>query len=164
MSNRRLWLLRHSKSSWKFPELADHDRPLNKRGRRDSLRMSDHLANRAKELDCIFTSSAERAKVFAQELSLASNVELAVVEQLYTFSDQVLLSFLNSINDGLVNIAIVGHNPAITYLSNRLCGAEIPNVPTSGLVLLESSAKWSEFSDGCGQLINFEYPKSVYDQ
>ena len=34
-----LLLLRHAKSSWKRPELADCDRRLNKRGKRDALRM-----------------------------------------------------------------------------------------------------------------------------
>ena len=29
-----LLLLHHAKSSWKHSELADHDRPLNKRGKR----------------------------------------------------------------------------------------------------------------------------------
>ncbi len=31
---RRLWLLRHAKSSWDDPALADHDRPLAPRGRK----------------------------------------------------------------------------------------------------------------------------------
>lgn len=163
MTERRLWLLRHSKSSWKFPELADHDRPLNKRGQRDCMRMSDYLANRARELDCIFTSTAERAKLFAQQLSAASSVDLKMSEQLYTFSEHKLLSFIRSLDDDLINVAIVGHNPAITDLSNKLCGAEISNVPTSGLVLIQSAVKWSEFSNDCGQLISFEYPKSIFN-
>ena len=31
-----LLILRHAKSSWKHPELSDHDRPLNKRGKHDA--------------------------------------------------------------------------------------------------------------------------------
>ena len=29
-------ILRHAKSSWTHPELNDHDRPLNQRGKRDA--------------------------------------------------------------------------------------------------------------------------------
>ncbi|MCH5374620.1 MAG: histidine phosphatase family protein, partial [Planctomycetes bacterium] len=34
-----LLILRHAKSSWGDPSLADHDRPLNARGKRDAPRM-----------------------------------------------------------------------------------------------------------------------------
>ena len=37
---RHLALLRHAKSSWDDPHLADHDRPLNKRGRGAAARMA----------------------------------------------------------------------------------------------------------------------------
>ncbi len=39
-----LLILRHAKSSWKHPELTDHDRPLNKRGKRDAPRMGRNIA------------------------------------------------------------------------------------------------------------------------
>ena len=38
-----LLILRHAKSSWKHPELTDHDRPLNKRGKRDAPRLGEIL-------------------------------------------------------------------------------------------------------------------------
>jgi hypothetical protein len=34
LMSKRLYLLRHAKSSWKHPELTDHERPLAGRGRR----------------------------------------------------------------------------------------------------------------------------------
>ena len=40
---KELLVLRHAKSSWKHPELDDHDRPLNKRGKRDAPRMGELL-------------------------------------------------------------------------------------------------------------------------
>ena len=33
---KNLLILRHAKSSWKHPDLSDHDRPLNKRGKHDA--------------------------------------------------------------------------------------------------------------------------------
>ena len=38
-----LLLSRHAKSSWKNPDLPDHDRPLNKRGQNDAPRMGKLL-------------------------------------------------------------------------------------------------------------------------
>ena len=39
----RLLLLRHAKSSWDQPDLADHDRPLAPRGRRAATALGEHL-------------------------------------------------------------------------------------------------------------------------
>ena len=36
-----LLILRHAKSSWKHEELADHDRPLKKRGEADAVKMGE---------------------------------------------------------------------------------------------------------------------------
>ena len=38
-----LLILRHAKSSWDDPALDDHERPLNKRGRRDAPRIGKLL-------------------------------------------------------------------------------------------------------------------------
>jgi phosphohistidine phosphatase len=41
-----LLILHHAKSSWKHPDVNDHDRPLGKRGKRDAPRMGDLLQNK----------------------------------------------------------------------------------------------------------------------
>ena len=64
-----LYLVRHAKSSWDFPELADADRPLNKRGKRNAPEMGLRLAARNLELDTIITSPANRAKTTARMIA-----------------------------------------------------------------------------------------------
>ena len=44
---KRLFLLRHAKSSWDDPALADHDRPLAERGRRASKVIAQHMREEA---------------------------------------------------------------------------------------------------------------------
>ncbi len=39
----RLILMRHAKSSWKFANLSDHERPLKKRGRKASIKIAKEL-------------------------------------------------------------------------------------------------------------------------
>ncbi|MGR3493424.1 MAG: SixA phosphatase family protein, partial [Shimia sp.] len=39
----RLILMRHAKSSWDHPDLTDHDRPLNERGREAAVRVGGWL-------------------------------------------------------------------------------------------------------------------------
>jgi len=53
-----IYFIRHAKSSWDDPTLADHDRPLNPRGLRDAPRMAARLADLGVHPDGILTSTA----------------------------------------------------------------------------------------------------------
>ena len=57
-----LLILRHAKSSWKFPDLSDHDRPLNRRGKQDAPRMGRLLKEKGLVPDLVISSTATRAK------------------------------------------------------------------------------------------------------
>ena len=57
-SMKSLLILRHAKSSWKHPELTDHDRPLNKRGKRDASRMGEILRSEHLIPEAIISSTA----------------------------------------------------------------------------------------------------------
>ena len=59
---KELLILRHAKSSWKDPSLDDHDRPLNKRGKKASKRMGQLLADEGIVPDLILSSTARRAR------------------------------------------------------------------------------------------------------
>jgi phosphohistidine phosphatase len=67
-----LLILRHAKSSWKFPDLADHDRPLNKRGKRDAPKIGNLLKEKDLVPDLIISSTAVRAKRTAKMVAKAS--------------------------------------------------------------------------------------------
>ena len=53
---------RHAKSDWKDPDLTDHDRPLNKRGKDDAPRMGRLLKREHLVPDTIISSTAIRAR------------------------------------------------------------------------------------------------------
>ena len=59
---KRLWLLRHAKSSWDDPGLADHDRPLAPRGRKAGKRMRRWAAEHDVRPDLVLCSTAVRAQ------------------------------------------------------------------------------------------------------
>ena len=58
----RLILTRHAKSSWDDPTQADHDRPLNDRGRRSARELGDWLASRGYHPEEVLCSTAERTR------------------------------------------------------------------------------------------------------
>ena len=59
---KRLLLLRHAKSSWDDPALADHDRPLAPRGRRAAKLIGEHLRENQIVVSLVLCSSARRAR------------------------------------------------------------------------------------------------------
>ena len=56
-----LYLIRHAKSSWKHDYLADFDRPLNKRGKRDAPVMGRRLKQHG--VPGLFLSSPARRAI-----------------------------------------------------------------------------------------------------
>lgn len=157
---RQLFLFRHAKSSWKYPELDDHERPLNKRGKRDSLFMARNFAEKLENLDIIYSSSAVRALEFAELISEFTQVDLRPDLTFYTFDDAQLMQALSELPSEVSSAAVVGHNPAITRTVNRLTDADIVNVPTSAVASIQCAIDdWSELSDAVGHLEYHEYPK-----
>jgi len=61
-TSKRLFVLRHAKSSWDDPGLADHDRPLAPRGRRATQAIAAHLDAAGIAPDLVLCSSARRAR------------------------------------------------------------------------------------------------------
>ncbi|WP_210463244.1 MULTISPECIES: SixA phosphatase family protein [Rufibacter] len=160
-----LYLLRHAKSSWKYEELSDHDRPLNKRGRTDAPLIGQELLEREIKLDLVVSSSAVRAittaSLVAKELNFAPD-KIGVQEELYLISSEDLLIFVQSLPDEYNHVMVVGHNPAFTELANQLSpDKSIANIPTAGIVGLSfDCSHWGQISRDNAKLLFFDFPKN----
>lgn len=153
-----LVLVRHAKSSWKDPELADFDRPLNKRGRRDAPFMARAFAKRGLAVDALVSSSANRALLTARAFAEALGLEVAADRKYYAASVQDWMRFIGEFPESARTVVAFGHNPELTELANRLAGTEIDNVPTSGTVAVRFAAETWAGAKG-GELLFFDYPK-----
>ena len=80
-----LLIMRHGKSSWKHKELKDHERPLSKRGVRDSIKMGELLQQRELVPQLILVSTAVRTTETAKLLVEASGFqgETIALDSLY---------------------------------------------------------------------------------
>ncbi len=162
---KRLFLVRHAKSSWKDPELEDFDRPLNKRGKRDAPVMGQKLQQRKTQIDLIISSPAKRAKNTAEFIAGKISYyprEILWLESVYTASSQTLFNLVHKIEDTFQNVMLVGHNPGLTSLAERLTGREIDNIPTCGIVAVDFEVdSWKHIKDMPGKLVFFDYPKKT---
>ncbi len=113
-----LLILRHAKSSWKHPELTDHDRPLNKRGKRDAPRMGKILRSEHLIPEAIITSTAARARVTAEAVAKASGYKgrIALNRSLYAAGPEAYLKVLHELSDHYKRVLVVGHNPGLEEL------------------------------------------------
>jgi phosphohistidine phosphatase len=158
-----LTLIRHAKSSWSQPELADFDRPLNKRGKGDAPLMGRRLARRGIAPELFVTSPAKRAlktaRLIAREIGYP-NKGLFTDERIYAALAEGLLEVLQGLDDRFKEVWMLGHNPSLTDLANYLTGASIDNIPTCGVMRAAFDIRrWKQLAHGSGELLLFDYPK-----
>ncbi len=160
---KQLLLCRHAKSSWKDTGLADIDRPLNGRGRKNAPEMGRRLAAAGAVPDLVVSSPACRALATAGLIALATGMdpdEIVVKKQVYDASSTGLLRVIQGLEEQRDRVMLVGHNPETTQVANILGSLEIANVPTCGIVALDFDVgSWAEVGPGLGTLVFFEYPK-----
>ncbi len=158
-----LFLVRHAKSSWKDPSLADRDRPLNRRGQRDAPCMGKRLAARAIRPELIVSSPAVRALTtavaIAEELGYG-RPDVVGEERIYGAGTLGLVEVIRHFDNTVDCVMLVGHNPALTELVNYLAECDIENVPTCGTAVLSFDVdKWTDVGKLRGNLLDFDYPK-----
>jgi phosphohistidine phosphatase len=159
-----LLLLRHAKSSWKHTELADHDRPLNKRGKRTAPLMGALLQDEDLIPDLILCSSAVRtyttALVVAKTCGYTGKIKQT--RRLYLAEPQDYVEELRQVADKHARVLVVGHNPGLEALIEALT-SEAMAMPTAALAQVELSLKrWSDLdTDTDCKLVNVWRPKDL---
>lgn len=147
-----LLVLRHAKSSWKHSETSDHDRPLNKRGKRDAPRMGRLVAAQGLRPDVIVSSTAKRARRTADEVAQHSGYEGAVQleRHLYLASPDEIVDVVRSVAGTARRVMIVGHNPGLEDLVARLGGCH-ETLPTAALAAIRLSIRaWKDLAVSSG--------------
>jgi phosphohistidine phosphatase len=164
---KKLLLVRHAKSDWDNPKLSDFERPLNQRGHKNAPEMALRILKKKIIPQQIVSSPATRALTTAEYFAEVFQVKKSTIvkeESIYEASSNTLLKIINRLSNDYDFIALFGHNPGITHLINGLSNADISNVPTCGMALIEFPFDdWSMISAGTGQLSLFDYPKNAED-
>ncbi|THH35569.1 SixA phosphatase family protein [Neolewinella litorea] len=161
---KQVYLVRHAKSSWADPNLKDHDRPLNSRGRRDAPAMAARLAKSGLKVDGILTSSAKRtrqtAKAFAEAFGLGKD-QILKEKKLYHAGPRTIEKCVRNLPESWNTVLIFGHNPGYTEAANHLRHDDyIGNVPTCGIVGSELDVKsWSDWEMARAKRTAYYYPK-----
>ena len=138
---RHLYLMRHAKAKSSRADLADHRRPLRRRGRHQAEAMAAPLQRWGALEGDIHVSSARRC---LQTLEAVDSVlpglgvgdRIQLHDDLYTFEGQALLEWLRRLPEASERVLVIGHNPALLQLARWLCPEAPASLPTGGLVCL----------------------------
>jgi len=158
---KKLYIIRHAKSSWKDNSLDDFDRPLNKRGQKDAPFMGKRLKEKSIFPDMIISSAALRAKTTAQLIAkeLGYTKEIVFTQDMYDCSREKLHKIVTGMDDTYKTVFLFGHNPELNMLAQMYTNFE-KNIVTSGIVEIEfSCTQWKNISAENAKLLSFEYPK-----
>jgi len=158
-----LYLLRHAKSSWDNPSLADLERPLSKRGLKAASLIGKVMGKQGVKVDVVLCSSAVRTRETVKLALKAAGLkqEVSYRAKLYAASADELANEISGLKDSVASVLLVGHNPGLADLLYDLCGT-VEHFPTAALARLTLQiSRWGELRQGCGSLDWLIRPREV---
>lgn len=158
-------LVRHAKSSWDNDSLTDIERPLNERGLKDAPFMAKLLGSKHIAPDLIVSSPAIRALTTAAYFKNALGVEgedMWVRDEIYEAMTVTITNLINTLPESASTVMLFGHNPTFTSVANQFSTRYIDNIPTCGVVKIESTAtNWADFSPQNAMVVETFFPKEI---
>jgi phosphohistidine phosphatase len=162
---KRIYLLRHAKSSWKDASLRDHDRPLAGRGRRAARLIARHMREEGIAPELVLCSTAKRARQTLERIEPALGTRSVKVEEgLYGAGEDELLARLRELPAEVGSVLMIGHNPGMQDLA-LLLARSAPELeakfPTAALATLAFSGEWPGLEPGAAELVGFVRPREL---
>ena len=169
---RRLLLLRHAKSAW--PDMADSERPLNDRGRRDAPVMGRWLRDKGYVPDVVLCSTARRTRdtwaLVAGELGAEPPVRYE--QRIYEATALSLLHLLREAGGEHQTVLLIGHNPGLVELAVGIAQmVEGPaaepldrvreKFPTAAVAVLDFNGEWADLIPGEARMVDFAVPRDI---
>ncbi|WP_170429332.1 SixA phosphatase family protein [Ruegeria arenilitoris] len=164
--SRRLILTRHAKSSWDSLALADHDRPLNKRGRKSAPAIGAWLRENEWLPDEVLSSTATRTRETWDRMGLQAN-KLCFHRALYHAEPADMLIELSGATGHTV--LMLGHNPGISAFAERIVKhppdhARFYDYPTCATTVVRfDMSDWSEIRWHSGEIEGFVIPRELQE-
>lgn len=158
--------MRHAKSDYP-PGVADHDRPLAPRGIKQAGLAGDWLRAHAPAIDGVLCSTATRTR----ETLLNTRIDAPVrySERIYATTPGAMIDEINTVDDGVSTLLVIGHEPTMSSLALMLGRAGDTNItaaerisnkfPTSAIAVLTVPCAWKGLELGAATLVDFEVPR-----
>jgi phosphohistidine phosphatase len=166
---KRIVVVRHAKSSWDDPALADHDRHLAPRGRRAVQRLRHHFERLGLRPDLVLCSSSRRTRETLEGIrpALGRHADVQIDRGLYAAEAEQLLHRLQRLDDQVTCVVLIGHNPGVADLTDLLVGhgdpverkQAIDKFPTGAVALLSVAGEWRGLQRASATLDGYWQPR-----
>ena len=149
-----LLLLRHAKAVSDGGSLGDSDRPLSEQGRTQAERVGKYLKEQDLDLDLVLSSTALRARETTELVLTAAEcvTEVRYDQRIYEASSQQLLEVVSEIEDDKKRVLLVGHNPGLEELLQRLTDCFKPMATATLAKIVPGASEWTRVADQQGHL------------
>jgi phosphohistidine phosphatase len=162
---RHLHLLRHAKSSWDEPGLADYDRPLAPRGRRACKKLAKHLRREGIQPDTVLCSSSRRTRETLELIRSALEDPVIEIEDgLYAADSDRLLARVRELPETARSVLLIGHNPGLHELALTLAPGSAgfaEKFPTGALASLALDTPWPDIGAARAELVAYVVPREL---
>lgn len=165
-AERTLLLMRHAKSDYPTG-VADHERPLAPRGVRQAGLAGDWLRAHAPAIDGVLCSTATRTRETLRNIRIDAPVRYS--ERLYASTPGTLIDEINTVDDGINTLLVIGHEPTMSALALGLGRAASSDTaaaerisakfPTSAIAVLAVPCAWNGLELGGASLVDFVVPR-----
>jgi len=157
---KRIYIVRHAKSSWADLTLSDKDRPLNVRGNRDAPIMAQKIKAITPEIDELYASTSQRTRETSDHFKMhVSFAKVTYLDRIYHAPYQDLLEVIQDISEEITTAMLIGHNPGSTDLYNHFASEYLDNLPTCGIFVLEIDGQWIDTDQQNTVARGLIYPK-----
>jgi phosphohistidine phosphatase len=165
-----LHILRHAKSSWNNPGLDDHDRPLNKRGRRTAETIAAYFRQAKIAPDLVICSTAVRAQQTLEPIAKARKPPKVIIQRgIYEGMQQTMWDQLRHLPKSAKCVLLIGHNPSLHDLALTLVDADSAKLlppqggkfPTGAMASLRIRGGWKALQPHEAVLFSYKTPKQI---
>jgi phosphohistidine phosphatase len=163
---RTLLLLRHAKSDYPVG-VADHERPLAKRGVREAALAGDWLRTHTPAVDAVLCSTATRTRQTLERARIDAPVTF--LDRLYDATPGAVIDEINRVDAGVETLLVIGHEPAMSSVALGLATPDGSNTtaaelistkfPTSAIAVLRTALRWDQLELSSAALVTFHVPR-----
>jgi phosphohistidine phosphatase len=162
-----LYVMRHSKSSWKNKHLEDYKRPLSKKGKSEIKLITKFLKNKKTRLDLAYVSSAKRTvQTYKKLIKKIKIKDIIFSKKLYLTDTSIILKFIKETKSGYKNLILINHEPSCKKLVLQLIKKKYIKFKekifdTSSIAKIDFEVdKWNKIKNYSGKLIFFKTPNN----
>jgi len=163
---RILILTRHAKSSWNDLSLSDHDRPLNKRGRKSAPAIAGWLRDNGWLPDEVLSSTSTRTRETWDRMGLQAN-KITFHRTLYHAASEDILRELSGATEPTV--LMLGHNPGFAAFASHIVRQtpdhpRFHDYPTCATTVIRFDIDdWAQVRWQSGTVLGFIIPRALLE-